>query len=387
MPLRRKAANRGISPSSAFTFWVGFFVLSCLKAVKYSSSKWLNIAACLFGVSMATKYLAFPLIAGLFVAQIFVDKKIYFKRVILMGLLSGTFFALGNPYMVLDFNAFLEGLRYVANASEAKSSQSWNFAPFNLGYTMGWPLFFTSLLGFGWALKNKDRQAIVILTCLTGYLFLLSTSSLVTGRYNLLPAFLLIPFAGKVVEKFWGYLKSKPNDQSLKYNLAFFVAMGFLLYPSLGYSMAFSHTLSEKGDVRDLASVWITKNIPSGSSIGLVREAYWYSPGVIFEEYKNIDLSENTREKLHYQFQLLDIFKPELWADTKPKYLILTDAECKLMHGTFDFPAHLEKLGYQEVFSMDRMPSINKFIKFPKKSYHALEWRMPFPAIKIWIRS
>jgi hypothetical protein len=42
-------------------------------------------------------------------------------------------------------------------------------------------------------------------------------------------------------------------------------------------------------EIRDLASEWLERNVPQGSSIGLTREPSWFSPGLIERHYRHPD--------------------------------------------------------------------------------------------------
>lgn len=60
--------------------------------------------------------------------------------------------------------------------------------------------------------------------------------------------------------------------------------LAVLLFDTVSLTLAYNRVLLQK-DARDEASEWIRKNIPLGSRIGVLREPYYQSPPVLYNQY------------------------------------------------------------------------------------------------------
>jgi hypothetical protein len=141
-------------------------------------------------------------------------------------------------------------------------------------FSVGWPAWIVSLIGLSHAcLKGGGKERLLALGFILGYGFLALADSR-WGYYiiSYLP-FVLLFFAIGI-----NFL-SRTLPEGARYPLL----AGIIVY-HLAYGIAYAQ-LYHKPNTRELASHWISKNVETGTSIGIFRNFFW-TPGII-RQYKS----------------------------------------------------------------------------------------------------
>lgn len=272
-----------------------------------------------FGFSLATKISALPIVSlviFLFVYKAYQNKKDIKKiavHLLLFSFFSISFFIALQPYVLIDFPEFLKQ----TNLQTQMSKDPFVF-PFTLQYVnkirylyefkniflWGAGPFITilAILGFAKILKGIKKENNFIYIVLASYFtiyFLLFGSFAVGWMRYMLPIYPLIAlFSGLMIIEF----TKKIKFIALKY-------IFFLLIIILGsIHTATLISIYRERNPRIIASEWINKNIPYGSTIAI---EHWDDslPIFGFEKYKSQTLNlyePETNEKWAQIHQILE---------------------------------------------------------------------------------
>ncbi|MEI6448215.1 MAG: glycosyltransferase family 39 protein [Actinomycetes bacterium] len=267
--------------------------------ISTGARRWYLLAGASFGLAAATKYSAG--IVGVALLLAFLPRaKQEWKRMALAGLVALAAFVIANPYSVIDFPTFADGVAHQAEASAAAGGKVGQIgtggAPFYIG-ALGWgvgviPLVFA--LGGAVLLAVKDRRrALALVVPVILFLIFMGTYSRWFGRW-VMP---VIPFvcllaawgADRLIERIpaRGYLR--PALGALL--VAALTAQGLLDSIHLGQ-------VFERRDTRAIARSWMRENLPQGSRIvvepGVVPQR-WLGRTISYSQ--PYDLTQQQRSK------------------------------------------------------------------------------------------
>jgi 4-amino-4-deoxy-L-arabinose transferase-like glycosyltransferase len=278
------------TPESALTFFLFVSLFFVLKFIQQNKIIFLVTSSIFLGLAMGVKISSAVFLLPLTISAIINSwpKKNFFKKPILfikqifkkLPRLTGSlliifivttgFFALGAPFVFIDFPAFQGNVEYEGGLAAGKFSVFYTHQFINtipvlfqfekiLPYVLGPFLLLFSLFGFIVlainTIKNgKSNQAIICIAFLSTFI----TNAFLFAKWTrfIAPAFPFFAiFAGFLLEKI--YLKNK------------FVSKLFtliLLTGSLLWTIAF-FSIYLHPDIRATASDWVEKNLPKKSTI------------------------------------------------------------------------------------------------------------------------
>jgi hypothetical protein len=238
------------------------------------------LAGIFAGLAASTKYVGIILLGPMVLVHFFniqderpvrwrniIDKRtVSFCACMIIAFLAGT------PFALLDYPAFLGGLMYDVNHLKEGGveclvvlERGWLRHPkYTLPYGLGWSLFWASLGGIAVAMKLDARKALVLCAFPLLYFIPAGRGLYVTVRY-MIP---LIPFfclAGAFFVVTVCDVLSRNKSPRLK-NCIIVIAAALVISPSLYSVVQFDNLISQK-DNRLIATEWVNKNIPEGSSI------------------------------------------------------------------------------------------------------------------------
>ena len=134
-----------------------------------------------------------------------------------------------------------------------------------LHQALGYPGYFLALGGVVYALVRRRIEDKVVLAGIGLYLVMLASVTLTFVRYTLPILPLLALLSGVAAIRIFEQMR-----HHYARIITYFVA-GLLLTWALAADLAFLHVTASK-NVRELASEWITQNIPQGKSTLLVKQ-------------------------------------------------------------------------------------------------------------------
>ncbi|MDP2637837.1 MAG: glycosyltransferase [Candidatus Levybacteria bacterium] len=345
----------------ALIFWI---VLSFLLILKYSiKSTFTNysLAAFVSGLAFSVKVSALPLLPVLLVSSfLFVkNRKIYLAQLglgILIFFL--TFLVFGVPDLLFGkgnineyiYDNLVRTPNYTSNYILGANYISYLVFT-GTSTVFGYFLFILSVISLffvvGYLLKNKFRENInkrYLIIIISLFVFIISLIFLkIEARGNRL--LVLLPFmvllSGIFLHKIFS-LRIKYLRRVIFFALILFCA--FQLIESLAWV-----NLKIKSDLRQNSSVWIAKNIPSGSTIGVENiPIYQFLPDLVLKEFyiKQHNKDRNTS----YNYKVVD----GLSITDLPEYVIVTNG--KISTDYFKYTpkklliGELKKLGYRNIF-------------------------------------
>lgn len=369
--------------STPLCFWIGILLFSAIKSINTKSHKWFMMACAIYGLAMSTKYLAAPLLLVLVYSHFVVTRRLLSTKLLIGGLLSIVGFIFGSPYIIVEIGRFAGEFMDVFGGSGLTNSRIWNFSPGHLGYTLGWPLFLTSLVGLAIGLKRKEHPAIILGSMTFLFLFLYGRATVIVSRYYILPIFFLLPFGSKIIYELMYSVKNGTLIQKGWVSLVVLIIVG----PTLAHTASITATLNQKNDPRRLSSDWIKENISPGEILGVLREPYYFSPDVIYMDYHaETRYKLKVREVEPYKILTADLSQEKPWGKEFPNYVFTTNIEYKLMglseKEQVELHQRLSKF-YSVHKEWKRFPKLAGF-SYPMKTFHSLEWMMPYPTVFIW---
>jgi MFS family permease len=243
---------------------------------------WASVFA---GLSAGTKYtgvLAFVAIAVVLAWVLGRDRRSDAVRLSAISLaIMGGVFVLVTPGVILDSAKFLEDFRYeMAHTSTghglvfAATSPGWIYHVSNLIVGYGGILLLLSLGGVGYGIYR--RQPYLIGPAVFGLLIyvLIGRAEVKFLRY----VFPLIP----VLAMGFGYLIGEMHRvNTMKSKI--FVALGIAAMAGFGGGFVSTANMTQwmvQPDVRDQMADYVRENLPKGSTIGLVKDPWFYSPSL-----------------------------------------------------------------------------------------------------------
>ncbi|MFH0948015.1 MAG: glycosyltransferase family 39 protein [Elusimicrobiota bacterium] len=338
-------------------FWIVIAFVFFKNIIDKGEKKDYIFAGISTGLAISTRYSAGPLFLILILAH-FLSKREKKSGLLILGLaIMMLSFLIGTPYAILDYANFLKGLQnpiHVAGISgftfditPVLSSFRESFGTILVAVCASGIIFsvVSSATIYGRLNCNRKKDDLLILAWVFILLvfFIRAGSSASPGR--ILP---IVPFFVIFGARFIDFLWTKKTIVGKS-------AAAILFLTAMPFVIAFLQLRTEP-DIRDISSEWIEKNIPPNSSIGLLVEPSWHSPGIVDRKYRHpehINLP-------NYRF--IPLAKND-WPSkcgydeldkSSPDYLIVSDVEITRL-GEIGFPDKLKKeYGYEEIKKFEK---------------------------------
>lgn len=305
-----------------FEMWLTFlgiwFFYFSLKLIKNISSKNITIVGAIFGLLVATKISALPLLALPFIGIAFnllaeskanklglIILKTFIKLIILM-FSSLTIFAIFSPYVFLDSNSFLSSMRYESSVAFGTlpvfyTGEFFGSIPVLFQFTKIYPFLINPILTilfifsfiyvFIVGLKKKNYSYLILDTC---YLILFLPQAFLFAKWTryIVPT---LPFTYLIIAiTIEDFLKK--NVLSIKYSV-----LSSLVLINIIFATSYFITVFIKPDTRIEASIWAEKNIPRESIV--LSEVYDMGilpfnqglPNISLFNFYDLDQTPNTK--------------------------------------------------------------------------------------------
>jgi hypothetical protein len=229
-------------------------------------------AAALGGLAASTKYnLALILVPLAAAIALSADRRTAMRDLALAAAVAVAGFLAATPYAVLDYPAFVEGLRgistHLADGHGADvGSGWWVHLTSSLRYGLGWPLLAAGLSGLALLLVQRPREGWLLALFPVTYYALIGSGRTTFARY-IVP---VVPFlclaaaflVGTIARAASARISSGVRPPVLAAALATVVAA-----PSAWSTWQFLDRLA-MDDSRVLAARWIRQRFPEGAVIG-----------------------------------------------------------------------------------------------------------------------
>lgn len=258
-------------------FFASLTALFSLKYFKEEKFKFLIYALIFSGLTVSSKYNAFPVVL-MPISALLLGSKANIENFILALVLPLISFFAASPFILVELPLFVNQFAYeiwhygvaghVGHMEEPGVKQFIHHFLWFGNSGLGWLAFIGSLAGLYILLKEKRKEAIVILSFPTIY-FLLMVMQKANFERNML---VLIPFLALSLI----YLLSKVKDLKLIYILAL-----VLLVQPLYQVLKISRAEANIEESRIEAKEWIKENL-NGKKIALSQELE-FTPFVIYE--------------------------------------------------------------------------------------------------------
>jgi hypothetical protein len=229
------------------------------------------------GLACATKYtggiVLLPLL-GAGIIRVVEDRDARARAaglLVLSGALALLAFVAANPYVVLDFTAFRDGLTHQADASNAElgklglTQESGHlYYLWTVTWGLGWVPALAALVGVGLLARAEPKLLLVLVPAPIVYVLFMGTQARFFGRW-LLPAFpIACLLAGYAVARL-AALASRGRAARLAPAL---YALGAVVLLGQGLVMSLhSGQLLARPDTRNQARDWLVAHVPAGTRI------------------------------------------------------------------------------------------------------------------------
>ncbi len=269
-------------------FFITCSMFYIIKAYQENATRNYVLAGIFAGLAASTKYAGILLIVPMFIVNSFSisitrgeDKAFVYpfsstKRMLFFIILFAAAFLLGTPYALLDCKQFLNECietisRFIHGEGIILGRGWWYHFRYSLPLGMGFSLFFASLAGIFTLAKMDLKKALILCSFPLAYYVIIGQGYGVFLRY-VIP---LVPYLCITAAVFTVYLVNflgkylRPD-----FNKAVMLIFPLLIIlPSVCNILRFD-TLLAKKDNRLIATEWINKNLPEGSSIALCDTVY-----------------------------------------------------------------------------------------------------------------
>lgn len=346
-------------------FWIALAFYFLKDVLDRGRTRDYVLSGLAIGLAISTRYSAGPLVLILALAHCLSASR--GKNLGRLALGFGAvifFFVLGTPYSVLDSAALIKGLSATARLAAGtgtKSSLLGNASAVLVSLREAFGLLPLLLYAAGAATacvkRSQDDLLLLAWVGLLGVFFIKAGNMATAGR--MLPALPFLALLGaRGIDLAWARAPwaGRAALAAVTTHTVFFYAAYFKL-------------LSQP-DIRDTASAWMAAGIKSGSSIGLLREPSWFSPGLIdrkfrhpdhagLPDYKYVPLTSGNWET-EVGFDRL--------ASVKPDYIVVTPVETQYLPGG-DFSHVAAEYGYREIKKFEPALSLRLMRRMPEMFY------------------
>lgn len=255
----------------ALSLWGTAGIVRSGRAVDYA------IAGIGLGLACATKYtggivlLALLAAGGLRIASARGARARAVGLLALAGVLSLGAFLVANPYAVLDFAAFRDGLTHQADASNAAlgklgltQTSGHLYYLWTLTWGLGWVPAIAALVGVALLARAEPRLLLVLVPAPVVYVLFMGFQARFFGRW-LLPAFPIVCLlAGYAVARL---ATRAARGRAARPAPAIFALGAVLLLGQGIVTSLHSGELLARADTRNLTRDWLVANVPAGTRV------------------------------------------------------------------------------------------------------------------------
>jgi len=277
-------------------FWMLLGLLILFRYLDAGGKRWLYIGAAVLGLSASTKYTS--ILAFVFVPTVLIyeaagiglhwKKNLLSRKLALAAVFFFLAFALTSPFVLISFRDVLYhvGSELTAQSGARRGFQVFlgmfgNYGRFIkvIGLTMGWGILVLSAAGMLLAFFKKEKYFPLIFPFAALYFLLVGLTYLNYPNY-MLP---VIPFLTLMAAYLATDFVDRLRGRKVRRALAIAVVMLMVIYNGL-FTLTYDDVMSMT-DIRKEASVWIEKNIPEGSSIGIMKYPVIYRMPTLRHDY------------------------------------------------------------------------------------------------------
>lgn len=277
------------APTMMFALLSIWGAIQVLESTRYQNYLLAGIAA---GLAMSTKYYGLVALVALPVAHLLSRSMIKIPNgnrqcalsqdrthwgKLILGLGCAPFaFVLTSPFAILDWRTTLNNLiREGHNIHPGADGFSlfenlWWYSSWALPSALGWVAVFFAIIGLGWAIYNRRRLTLIVLSFILCFMALISYHSLHWDRWiaPVLPLFALFAALGLRQAILW--LTRLPGKTWTRRLLTGLLIVTLMVQPVM--STIVENINRSLVDTRLLARAWVQSHLSPGSHIAL--EAY-----------------------------------------------------------------------------------------------------------------
>ncbi|OGR88218.1 MAG: hypothetical protein A3A86_04290 [Elusimicrobia bacterium RIFCSPLOWO2_01_FULL_60_11] len=335
---------------------VAFLLLVSMDYLERPSRKNLWLCGILAGLLASTRYNCGVMLLVPVYALWQNRRGDFLKKTAVLASAALIAFILTTPYALLDIGTFIKGLDHMWNLFSSGSPRQesrlmgigqilFTFFPF----AAGWPATLLFFLSVALVLIRKMTLQEKMLALSFASFFVLVSFSGIRFTYYIIP--LMPAFA-----VFLG-LGLKTLSERLPRPAAVVLA-SLLILAQAGYSWAYSNLYSGV-NTREAADAWITKNIPQGETIGMLRSYFW-TPGLLRQKSPPYRMVKGGDDDSSLSDALSNLSRTK----DLPAYFLLSDMETNILNGfsgtDLSIPQDLAVFlsRYERVAAFEREPEI-----------------------------
>jgi hypothetical protein len=301
------------------------------------------------------------------------------------GAFGAAFFA-GSPYILLDFNAFREGLAaQVVRLTEGhgiRIEQVWHrHLTFSLWYGLGFPVLASAVVGAFLLLIQQPRIAAFLLAFPASYLLVIGTGHTAFIRYAtpLVPFFCIIAsYAVRVtIEETSGFVGSRARTAILASIVAALVA------PSVATVVHFNRLLTAT-DTRLIAAGWMVDHFKSG-------DRFYESGASYARPHYALPASVQQFEPLEFEPVRRAFSRPD-GSPASPDWIVIAESPLRLYTHVPPELRGIVNTSYERVFTVSGTTGLEPEAAFDRQDAFFLPYAdfseriRPGPAISIYRR-
>jgi len=259
-------------------FWIVLTMLLLKRLMDSGETRFYLLAAVTTGLAVSTRYSAAPLLLPFLAAHLLGPRRREMKPLLLAVPAAAAAFFIGTPYSILDYPGFMKGIGALAGTVSNRSAgllsglgAVWT----SLREGLGLGVAAASLAGLGLAAFRRTKDDVLLAAWTLPLLAIFVKAGAASSSGRILPA---LPFLAMLGAR--GLAEAGGKFRAAK-------LLPLLVLANLLALQAANARLALKEDIRDTASQWLQASARPGSSIGLLREPSWFSPGVLEKEYRH----------------------------------------------------------------------------------------------------
>jgi hypothetical protein len=329
------------------TFWAALSLYFLWKAAESGGGGDFFLGGACAGLATATRFSSAPLLAMIPVALLMrpAGERSPLKALSAAGA-AALFFLATSPYTILDYPSFAKGIELIkttaAGLRHADGPLEKLFAvSLSAAEGFGVPALLACLAGAALAVKARTRADWFVMA----WVLLMSLIFAKAGRESTAGRILpLMPMAALLGGRFLAAaLGRRP--------VAAWLALAVILAHAAVFNAEYLR-LRGAPDIRDLASGWLERNVPPGSSIGMAREPSWFNPGLVERHYRHPDhgLLNGAAIVSVSSSDWVSFGDIALLKEKRPDFVLISDLEAKVIGRPGAFREILEA-GYSEAAS------------------------------------
>lgn len=317
----------------AATLWFALLVLFSFRIIQRGAWKDYLRAAIVLGSGSAVKINLAPL--GILLASAHFLGKVkhwdlnLFRSAALDSkiwkalTLTGVSYLAFNPYLLFN----LEEARKEAQAW-LLTYHSWEYLGYGPLFTLthllpaglGLWFFLGGVLACLFALFSRRREVWLLLLGLLINFYVSARTGTIVVKYTVT----LLPFLTLLMGHFFVKLLEGPPV----WRAVGAVFFAWVMLATLDLSICYN-ALFLRPDARDLASNWIKEQVPRGSKIAVLKEPYFHSPPVLYNQYFFLGRSREWRVERWYQVVNLEFEDAKIRKEA-PDYVVISGRENRL---------------------------------------------------------